>query len=64
VTEQEKLRNYIEATTKQDYPDFVGEVAPETEEIEEKLEEEIAGLRLAHVSIVECHWCSWRERRW
>jgi ActR/RegA family two-component response regulator len=43
VTEQEKLRNYIEATTKQDYPDFVGEVAPETEEIEEKLEEEIAG---------------------
>ena len=39
VTEQEKLRNYIETTTKQDYPDFVGEVKIGTDDTETEPEE-------------------------
>ena len=40
VTEQEKLRKYIETTTKQDYPDFVGEVTTEAGDTESASEEE------------------------
>ena len=40
VTEQEKLRKYIETTTKQDYPDFVGEVTTEADDTESASEEE------------------------
>ena len=39
VTEQEKLRNYIETTTKQDYPDFVGEVKIGTDDTETEPQE-------------------------
>ena len=39
VTDQEKLRNYIEKTTKRDYPDFVGEVTTEKDDTETEPEE-------------------------
>ena len=39
VTDQEKLRNYIEKTTKRDYPDFVGEVTTEKDDTETETEE-------------------------
>ena len=39
VSEQEKLRKYIETTTKQDYPDFVG-VTTEADDMESASEEE------------------------
>ena len=39
VTAQEKLRNYIEKTTKRDYPDFVGEVTTEKDDTETEPEE-------------------------
>ena len=39
VTEQEKLRNYIETTTKQDYPDFVGELKIGNDDTETEPEE-------------------------
>ena len=39
VTEQEKLRNYIETTTKQNYPDFVGEVKTGIDDTETEPEE-------------------------
>ena len=52
VNEQEKLRKYIETTTKQDYPDFVGEVATEADDTESASEEEnveVLSLSLIHI---------------